>query len=203
MDDEELFKAVVDALIREKVVGWFQGRMEFGPRALGNRSILGDPRSASMQRVLNLKIKYRESFRPFAPAVLAEDVAEWFEFEGDSPYMLIVADVRLGKRRRVTDEEQRVSGIEKLRVVRSEIPAVTHVDYSARIQTVHADTNPRFHRLLREFRARTGCGVLVNTSFNIRDEPIVCTPEEAYECFMGTEMDLLAMENFLLFKHEQ
>jgi carbamoyltransferase len=203
MDDEVLFKAVVDALIREKVVGWFQGRMEFGPRALGNRSILGDPRSASMQRVLNLKIKYRESFRPFAPAVLAEDVAEWFEFEGDSPYMLIVADVRLDKQTRVTDEEQRVSGIEKLRVVRSEIPAVTHVDYSARIQTVHADTNPRFHRLLREFRARTSCGVLVNTSFNIRDEPIVCTPEEAYECFMGTELDLLAMENFLLFKHEQ
>jgi carbamoyltransferase len=203
VDDEELFNAVIDALIREKVVGWFQGRMEFGPRALGNRSILGDPRSATMQRVLNLKIKYRESFRPFAPAVLAEDVAEWFEFEGDSPYMLMVADVRLGKRRRVTDEEQRVSGIEKLRVVRSEIPAVTHVDYSARIQTVHADTNPRFHRLLREFRARTSCGVLVNTSFNIRDEPIVCTPEEAYECFMGTELDLLAMENFLLFKHEQ
>ena len=203
MDDEELFKAVVDALIREQVVGWFQGRMEFGPRALGNRSILGDPRSPSMQRMLNLKIKYRESFRPFAPAVLAEEVAEWFEFDGDSPYMLIVADVRSDKRRRVTDEERRVSGIEKLSVVRSEIPAVTHVDYSARIQTVQADTNPRFHRLLREFQGRTGCGVLVNTSFNIRDEPIVCTPDEAYECFMGTELDLLAMENFLLFKHEQ
>jgi carbamoyltransferase len=203
VDEEVLFTAVVDALIREKVVGWFQGRMEFGPRALGNRSILGDPRSASMQRVLNLKIKYRESFRPFAPAVLAEDVAEWFEFEGDSPYMLIVADVCSDKRTCTTDAERRVSGIEKLHVVRSEIPAVTHVDYSARIQTVHADTNPRFHRLLREFRARTGCGVLVNTSFNIRDEPIVCTPEEAYECFMGTELDLLAMENFLLFKHEQ
>ena len=203
VDDGELFKAVVDALTQEKVVGWFHGRMEFGPRALGNRSILGDPRSASMQRVLNLKIKYRESFRPFAPAVLAEDVAEWFEFEGDSPYMLIVADVRADKRTQITDEDRSVSGIEKLRVVRSEIPAVTHVDYSARFQTVHADTNPRFHRLLREFRARTGCGVLVNTSFNIRDEPIVCTPEQAYECFMGTELDLLAMESCLLFKHEQ
>lgn len=201
--DEELFDAVVAALVAEKVVGWFQGRMEFGPRALGNRSILGDPRSASMQRVLNLKIKYRESFRPFAPAVLAEDVADWFELEGESPYMLIVADVRTGKRTRVTDEERQVSGIEKLHVVRSEIPAVTHVDYSARIQTVHADTNPRFYRLLREFRQRTGCSLLVNTSFNIRDEPIVCTPDEAYGCFMGTEMDILAMENFLLFKHEQ
>ena len=203
VNDQDLFRTVVDALVREQVVGWFQGRMEFGPRALGNRSILGDPRSASMQRVLNLKIKYRESFRPFAPAVLAEDVAEWFEFEGESPYMLLVADVRSDKRRRLTDEERQISGIEKLRVVRSEIPAVTHVDFSARIQTVHADTNPRFHRLLREFRARTDCGVLVNTSFNIRDEPIVCTPGEAYECFMGTEMDVLAIENVLLFKHEQ
>jgi carbamoyltransferase len=203
VSDEELFEAVVAALAAEKVVGWFQGRMEFGPRALGNRSILGDPRSARMQRLLNLKIKYRESFRPFAPAVLAEDVAEWFEFEGDSPYMLFVADVRPDKRKSMTDEERQVVGIDKLQVVRSEIPAVTHVDYSARLQTVHADTNPRFHRLLREFRARTGCGVLVNTSFNVRDEPIVCTPEDAYRCFMGSELDLLAMENFLLFKHEQ
>ena len=201
--DEELFATVVSGLAREKVVGWFQGRMEFGPRSLGNRSILGDPRSANMQRVLNLKIKYRESFRPFAPAVLAEDVAEWFEFAGDSPYMLFVADVSSSKRISLTDEDQRAAGLDKLYVARSEIPAVTHVDYSARIQTVHADTNPRFHRLLSEFKKRTGCGVLVNTSFNIRDETIVCTPEEAYRCFMGTEMDMLVMENILLFKHEQ
>jgi carbamoyltransferase len=203
VSDEDLFEAVVGALASDKIIGWFQGRMEFGPRALGNRSILADPRSAGMQRVLNLKVKYRESFRPFAPAVLAEDAAEWFELEGDSPYMLIVAGLKPDRRRTLNDEEERAVGIDKLQVARSAIPAVTHVDYSARIQTVHRDTNPRFHRLLSDFRTRTGCGVLVNTSFNVRDEPIVCTPEDAYRCFMSSEMDLLAMENFLLFKPEQ
>jgi carbamoyltransferase len=177
--------------------------MEFGPRSLGNRSILGDARSPRMQRVMNLKIKYRESFRPFAPAVLREHVKDWFELDGDSPYMLLVADVQPRRRREQSAEEQALEGLQKLGVVRSEIPAVTHVDGSARIQTVHEDTNPRFHRLLREFHAKTGCPVLVNTSFNVRDEPIVCTPDDAYRCFMGTEMDLLVLENFVLRKAEQ
>ena len=188
--EDEMIETTASALAEQKAVGWFQGRMEFGPRALGARSILGDPRSADMQRNLNLKIKYRESFRPFAPSVLREDVADWFELDSDSPYMLIVADVRKNRRRDMTPEQQALFGIDKLNVVRSEIPAVTHVDYSARIQTVHADTNPLFHRLLKRFKALTGCPVLVNTSFNVRGEPIVCTPEDAFRCFMGTELDL-------------
>jgi carbamoyltransferase len=177
--------------------------MEFGPRALGDRSIIADPRSPTMQSVLNLKIKYRESFRPFAPAVLREDVAEWFEFDDDSPYMLSVADVLEQRRRPMTTAEQRLFGIDKLNVPRSDIPAVTHVDYSARIQTVHAETNERFYALLSAFKARTGCPVLVNTSFNVRGEPIVCTPEDAFRCFMGTELDSLAVGNLYLTKNEQ
>jgi carbamoyltransferase len=201
--DEELLPTVAGALAKEKVVGWFQGRMEFGPRALGNRSILGDPRSTSMQRVLNLKIKYRESFRPFAPAVLREDVAEYFDLDTDSPYMLIVASVREECRRAPSEDEKRLEGLDKLRAVRSDVPAITHVDHSARVQTVHRDTNPRFHSLLETFKSLTGCATLVNTSFNVADEPIVCTPEDAYRCFLGTEMDLLVLENILLYKGEQ
>ncbi len=201
--EEALLGTVVDALIEEKAVGWFQGRMEFGPRALGARSILGDPRSPTMQRTLNLKVKYRESFRPFAPSVLREDVAEWFELDGDSPYMLLVADVVESRRREMTAEEQALFGIDKLNVPRSDIPAVTHVDYSARIQTVHRETNPRYHALLSAFKARTGCPVLVNTSFNVRGEPIVCTPEDAFRCFMGTEMEMLAIGDCVLRKEAQ
>jgi carbamoyltransferase len=177
--------------------------MEFGPRSLGARSILGDPRSPEMQKNLNLKVKYRESFRPFAPAVLREDVSEWFDLASDSPYMLIVADVKEEKRRRMSPEEQALFGIDKLNVSRSEIPAVTHVDYSARIQTVHRDTNPAFHQLLSRFKALTGCPILVNTSFNVRGEPIVCTPEDAFRCFMGNELDLLVIGNCVLHKAEQ
>src|SRR5215470_15271817 len=180
-----------------------QGRMEFGPRALGNRSILGDPRSPTMQKMLNLKVKYRESFRPFAPAVLREDVADWFELDGDSPYMLLVAGVQKQRRRAMTAAEQALFGIDKLNVSRSEIPAVTHIDYSARVQTVEAATNPLFHRLLTEFKALTGCPVLVNTSFNVRGEPIVCTPEDAFRCFMGNELDLLVVGNCVLEKAKQ
>ena len=177
--------------------------MEFGPRALGARSILGDARSPTMQKMLNLKVKYRESFRPFAPAVLREHVADWFELDCDSPYMLLVAGVAPGRRRAMTTEELKLWGIEQLNVVRSDIPAVTHVDYSARIQTVHADTNPRFHRLLQSFQGLTGCPVLVNTSFNVRGEPIVCTPEDAFRCFMGTDIEVLAIGNCLLRKGDQ
>ena len=187
----------------EAVVAWFQGRMEFGPRALGARSILGDPRSPSMQKNLNLKIKYRESFRPFAPSVLREEVDDWFELNADSPYMLLVADVRKDRRRAMTAAEQALFGIDKLNVARSDIPAVTHVDYSARIQTVHANTNPMFHRLLSRFKQLTGCPVLVNTSFNVRGEPIVCTPEDAFRCFMGCELDALAVGNLYLVKTGQ
>ena len=203
LDDEDLLDAIVEALTAEKAVGWFQGRMEFGPRALGGRSILGDPRSPRMQKTLNLKVKYRESFRPFAPSVRREDVAEWFELNGDSPYMLIVADVLEGRRRAMTAEEEALFGIDKLNVPRSDIPAVTHVDYSARIQTVHRETHPRYHALLTRFKERTGCPVLVNTSFNVRGEPIVCTPEDAFRCFMGTEIEVLAVENCLLRKEDQ
>ena len=203
LDDDQLYERTVDALVGEKAVGWFQGRMEFGPRALGNRSILGDPRSPAMQRTLNLRVKYRESFRPFAPAILAEDVGEWFEHDRGSPYMLFVADLREDRRRAMTEKEKALFGIDKLNVVRSEIPAVTHVDYSARLQTVHAETNPRFHKLLRRFKARTGCPVLVNTSFNVRGEPIVCTPEDAFRCFMGTDIEVLVVGNCLLRKEEQ
>jgi carbamoyltransferase len=177
--------------------------MEFGPRALGGRSILGDPRSPKMQAQMNLKIKFRESFRPFAPSVLRERVSDWFELDGDSPYMLIVAPVRKERQIPMTAEQERLFGIEKLNVPRSEIPAVTHVDYSARIQTVTADVNPDYHALLRHFEALTGCPLLVNTSFNVRGEPIVCTPEDAYRCFMRTHMDVLVMGSFLLRKTAQ
>ncbi|HHH44525.1 MAG TPA: hypothetical protein ENK49_10345, partial [Gammaproteobacteria bacterium] len=191
LDDDTLMPRLAEILDGENVVGWLQGRMEFGPRSLGGRSIIGDPRSQKMQSVMNLKIKYRESFRPFAPAVKADRVSDWFEIDRRSPYMLLVAPVKEDKRLAMTKEQQQLFGIEKLNVPRSQIPAITHVDYSARIQTVHADTNPRFHRLLEAFEARTGCPVLVNTSFNVRGEPIVCTAEDAYRCFMRTEMDFL------------
>lgn len=203
LDDSDLIVATVDALAAGKAVGWFQGRMEFGPRALGGRSILGDPRSVTMQQTLNLRVKYRESFRPFAPAVLREDVADWFEIDCDSPYMLFVANVVKNKQRQMTEEEQARFGIDRLNVPRSEIPAVTHVDYSARIQTVDRETNPRFHELLSAFKARTGCPVLVNTSFNVRGEPIVCSPQDAFLCFMGTEIELLVIGNFILYKEKQ
>jgi len=202
-DDQRLLNASADALAAGKALGWFQGRMEFGQRALGARSILADPRSPTAQRTLNLKVKFRESFRPFAPSVLREEVQDWFDLEHDSPYMLLVADVKKDRRRELTNEELSLFGIERLNVVRSEIPAVTHVDYSARIQTVHRETNPRYHALLRAFSQRTGCPVLVNTSFNVRGEPIVCTPEDAWRCFMGTAIDSLAIGNCFLDKARQ
>lgn len=203
MAEGDLIEAAARDLADEKAVGWFQGRMEFGPRALGGRSILGDPRSDTMQKTLNLKIKFRESFRPFAPSVLREDVADWFELEGDSPYMLLVADVAAKHRHAMTTEQQNLFGIDKLNVPRSSIPAVTHVDYSARIQTVHQETNPRYHALLSAFKRLTACPVLVNTSFNVRGEPIVCTPEDAFGCFMGTEMDTLVIGDCYLRKDDQ
>jgi carbamoyltransferase len=191
------------ALAEGQAVGWFQGRMEFGPRALGGRSILADPRSPTMQKELNLKVKYRESFRPFAPAVLREDVADWFDLETDSPYMLLVASVRESRRRRMNEEQSALFGIDKLNVARSEVPAVTHVDYSARIQAVHTDTNPLFHALIARFRDLSGCPILVNTSFNIRGEPIVCTPEDAFRCFMGTDLERLVVGNCVARKQDQ
>jgi carbamoyltransferase len=203
LSDGELIHACAGSLAAGEALGWFQGRMEFGPRALGARSILGDARSPRMQSVLNLKVKYRESFRPFAPSVLREDVNEWFDLGADSPYMLLVADVRQRHRLETTPEQQALFGIDKLKVPRSRIPAVTHVDYSARIQTVHRETNPRYHALISAFRELTGCPVIVNTSFNVRGEPIVCTPEDAFRCFMGTEIETLAIGNCLLRKAEQ
>ena len=203
VEDDALIGHTVDALVDEKAVGWFQGRMEFGPRALGARSILGDPRSPQMQRQLNLKVKFRESFRPFAPSVLREDVAEWFDLDGDSPYMLVVADIREDRRHPVSDEDKALFGIDRLNTIRSEIPAVTHVDMSARVQTVHKETNPRYHALLSAFKERTGCPVLVNTSFNVRSEPIVCTPEDAFRCFMGTDIELLVAGNCIARKEHQ
>ena len=201
--DADVIAKTAQSLAAGKAVGWFQGRMEFGPRALGSRSILGDPRSDTMQKTLNLKVKYRESFRPFAPSVLREDVGDWFELDYDSPYMLLVSDVKENLRCPMTAEQQTLFGIDKLNVRRSEIPAVTHVDYSARIQTVHADTNPRYHALISAFKELTGCPVVVNTSFNVRGEPIVCTPEEAFRCFMSTDLDLLVVGNCVLEKGEQ
>ena len=198
-----LIQACAEALAEEKALGWFQGRMEFGPRALGGRSILGDARSSAMQSVLNLKVKYRESFRPFAPSVLREDVADWFELDGDSPYMLLVADVKRSRQIPMTPEQEKLFGIEKLNVPRSEIPAVTHVDYSARIQTVHKETNAAYHALISAFQQKTGCPVIVNTSFNVRGEPIVGTPEDAFRCFMGSEIDTLAVGNCFLRKEDQ
>ncbi len=203
LSDKEIVSQTAQALADGKAAGWFQGRMEFGPRALGGRSILGDPRSETMQRTLNLKVKYRESFRPFAPSILAEDVSQWFDFEGDSPYMLMVADVLNAHRKPMTREQQELFGIDRLNVTRSIIPAVTHVDYSARLQTVHADTNPRYHALISAFRDMTGCPILVNTSFNVRGEPIVCTPQDAFHCFMGTDIEWLAIGNVLLRKEDQ
>jgi carbamoyltransferase len=203
LDDHALIGATAQALADGKAVGWMQGRMEFGPRALGNRSILGDPRSPTMQKILNLKVKYRESFRPFAPSVLREDVQAWFDLDCDSPYMLLVGPVRSEHRREMSAQEQALFGIDKLNVPRSSIPAVTHIDYSARVQTVHAETNPRYHALISAFKAVTNCGVLVNTSFNVRGEPIVGTPEDAFRCFMGSDIDVLAVGNCYLRKEEQ
>ncbi|MBM3643305.1 MAG: carbamoyltransferase [Alphaproteobacteria bacterium] len=200
---DQTIEQTAQALADGKAVGWMQGRMEFGPRALGGRSILGDARSPSMQKMLNLKVKYRESFRPFAPAVLRDDVGRYFDIESDSPYMLMVAPVVEGRRRAMTDAEQALFGIDKLNVPRSDIPAVTHVDYSARIQTVHEETNPAFHALLKSFKGKTDCSVLVNTSFNVRGEPIVCTPEDAFRCFMGSEIEVLVVGNCFLAKEDQ
>jgi carbamoyltransferase len=203
LDDDGLVAACASALAEGKAIGWFQGRMEFGPRALGGRSILGDARSPSMQKMLNLKVKYRESFRPFAPAILSEDANKYFELNGESPYMLLVADVKDEHRIAMTEEQKKLFGIEKLNVPRSSIPAVTHVDYSARVQTVHKETNPRFHDLISSFKDKTGCPVIVNTSFNVRGEPIVGSPEDAFRCFMGTEIETLAVGNCFLRKEKQ
>jgi len=203
LDDDELIPLIASKIARGEVVGWFDGPMEFGPRALGARSILGDARNSAMQKRMNLKIKYRESFRPFAPAVLAEKVGEWFELDRPSPYMMLVAPVKATHRIPMTDDESRFFGLEKLNVARSTIPAVTHLDYSARIQTVHEETNPRFHRLLQEFDRLTGCPVVVNTSFNVRGEPIVCTPEDAYQCFAATDMDTLVLGPFVVEREKQ
>ena len=202
-DENELIEKVATALSDKKAIGWMQGRMEFGPRALGARSIIADPRSPAMQKQLNLKVKYRESFRPFAPSVLQEHVSEWFEHESDSPYMLLVANIKENKRISMTSEEKALFGIEKLNVSRSSVPAITHVDYSARIQTVHKDTNPLYHAVISKFYEKTGCPIVVNTSFNVRGEPIICTPTDAFKCFMGTELDMLAVGNYLLIKEEQ
>ena len=203
LSDEDTIERTARALQDGKAVGWFQGRMEFGPRALGGRSILGDPRDPAMQKTLNLRVKYRESFRPFAPSVLGEDVADWFELDSESPYMLIVADVKQEHRREMTEEENALFGIDKLNVPRSALPAITHVDYSARIQTVHKETNPRYHALISAFKEKTGCPVLVNTSFNVRGEPIVCTPEDAFRCFMGSGIEVLVVGNCFLAKEDQ
>jgi len=203
LGEDDIVRTTAQALADGKAVGWMQGRMEYGPRALGARSILGDPRSPNMQKTLNLKVKYRESFRPFAPSVLREEVGAWFELDTDSPYMLLVAPVREERQRAMSEAERALFGIDKLNVPRSEIPAVTHVDYSARVQTVHKETNPRYHALISRFRELTGCPVLVNTSFNVRGEPIVCTPQDAFRCFMGSEIDVLAVGNCLLRKEDQ
>lgn len=203
LSEEEMIDACARAIADEKVVGWMQGRMEFGPRALGGRSILGNAASTSAQKQINLKIKYRESFRPFAPSVLREAVSDWFDFDGDSPYMLLVKDVKDCHKIRMTEDEQTLFGIEKLNVPRSRIPAITHVDYSARIQTVHRETNPKYHAVIERVGELTGIPVVVNTSFNVRGEPIVCTPSDAFNCFMGTEMDLLAVGNCVLVKKDQ
>lgn len=203
VSDEEGIDITAQALADGKAVGWHQGRMEFGPRALGARSIIADPRSPTVQKQLNLKVKYRESFRPFAPSVLREEVSNWFQIDADSPYMLLVADVAQEKQLPMTAEQKELFGIDKLNVPRSEIPAITHVDYSARIQTVHQETNPKYHRLISKFKELTGCPVLVNTSFNVRGEPIVCTPEDAFHCLMGTEIELLVVGNCVMKKEDQ
>ena len=201
--EEKLLKITAEKLSEEKTIGWFQGRMEFGPRALGSRSILADPRSDKMQKILNLKVKFRESFRPFAPSIIREDLSKWFELNCNSPYMLLVADVHKSIKKEMTSEENKLFGINKLNVKRSDIPAVTHVDYSARIQTVHEDTNPKYYKLLQNFKKITNCPILVNTSFNVRGEPIVCTIQDAYSCFMKTDLDMLVCGNFILKKNQQ
>ena len=201
--EEELLKITAEELSKEKTIGWFQGRMEFGPRALGARSIIADPRSDKMQKILNLKVKFRESFRPFAPSIIREDLSKWFELNSSSPYMLLVANVRESIKREMTNEEKKLFGISKLNIKRSNIPAVTHVDYSARIQTVHEDTNPKYYKLLQNFKKITDCPIVVNTSFNVRGEPIVCTIHDAYKCFMGTDLDMLVCGNFVLYKDQQ
>ena len=203
-EDEIMIEQTAQALSEGQAIGWFQGKMEFGPRALGGRSILGDPRSEKMQKTLNLKVKYRESFRPFAPSVLREDVTEWFELDYDTPYMLFVDDVKKDKRIKMTTEEESLFGIDKLNIKRSSIPAVTHVDYSARIQTVHKKTNPKYHALITKFKEKTDCSVLVNTSFNVRGEPIVCTPEDAFKMFYGDRVRFtLVVGNCVLRKEQQ
>lgn len=203
VSDDQLIEQTAHALVEGKAVGWHQGRMEFGPRALGGRSILADPRSPAVQRLLNLKVKYRESFRPFAPSVLREDLNQWFDLDVDSPYMLLVTEVQKDQQIPMTEAEKSLFGIDLLNIPRSTIPAVTHVDYSARIQTVHRETNLRYHQLLTRFKGLTGCPVLVNTSFNVRGEPIVCTPEDAFRCLMGTDIEWLAVGNCILKKEEQ
>ena len=201
--ENKIIDEVAETLSDEKAVGWMQGRMEFGPRALGGRSIIADPRSPKMQKQLNLKVKYRESFRPFAPSILRKDVSEWFEHDTDSPYMLLVANVKEDKRLAMTEEEEALFGIDKLNVPRSSVPAITHIDNSARIQTVHDDTNPRYHAVISKFKEKTGCPIVVNTSFNVRGEPIICTPTDAFKCFMGTDLDVLVVGNYLLIKEKQ
>ena len=201
--DAQIIELTAQALEEGKAIGWHQGRMEFGPRSLGARSILADSRSPAVQKLLNLKVKYRESFRPFAPSVLREDVTDWFEIEVDSPYMLLVADVQQSKRKAMTKEQEQLFGIDKLNVPRSDIPAVTHVDYSARVQTVHQETNPKYHALITRYKEKTGCSVIVNTSFNVRGEPIVCTPEDAFRCLMGTEIEFLVVGNAIMRKEDQ
>jgi len=201
--EDELIRITAEKLSNEKTIGWFQGRMEFGPRALGARSILADPRSEKMQKNLNLKIKFRESFRPFAPSIIREELSKWFDLDCDSPYMLLVSNIKESKKKEMTESEKNLFGIEKLNIKRSDIPAVTHVDYSARIQTVHKNTNPRFYKLIKNFENITGCPVIVNTSFNVRGEPIVCSVKDAYRCFMGTNLDILVCENFILYKEKQ
>jgi len=203
LSEKDLIQETCNALIDEKAIGWMQGRMEFGPRALGGRSILADPRSPKMQKQLNLKVKYRESFRPFAPSVLGENVEEWFNHNTDSPYMLLVADIKEEKQKTMTEKEKSLFGIDKLNIPRSTVPAITHVDYSARIQTVHADTNPKYHALITKFKDLSGCPIVVNTSFNVRGEPIICSPSDAFNCFMGTDLDVLAIGSFLLLKKDQ
>jgi len=203
LPEEELLKVTAQELSKERTIGWFQGRMEFGPRALGARSILADPRSEKMQKILNLKVKFRESFRPFAPSIIREELSNWFDLDCDSPYMLLVADIKENKKKEMNESEKKLFGIEKLNIKRSDIPAVTHVDYSARIQTVHKNTNPRYHKLIKNFESITSCPVIVNTSFNIRGEPIVCSVQDAYRCFMGTDLDILVCENFILYKDKQ
>jgi carbamoyltransferase len=203
MTEHELINIVAKEISQEKTVGWFQGRMEFGPRALGCRSILADPRSEKMQKELNLKVKFRESFRPFAPSILREDLNEWFDLEDDSPYMLLVANIKEKLQVKMTDAEKLLFGIDKLNIKRSALPAITHVDYSARIQTVHEETNSKYYKLIKKFKEITNCPVIVNTSFNVRGEPIVCSIEDAFNCFMGTNLDILVCESFLLYKSDQ